>query len=292
MLSVIINTKNEEKNIANCLHSIRRQNFNTGKMEIIVVDNNSTDHTKEIARQYTDKVFNVGPERSAQRNFGARQAQGEILGFVDADMILSSRVIAEVAEKFESDKNLAGLYINEKIVDSVDSVETRDLASLHCQSFFCKMRNLERQFYNMTPIDAVRFMRREDFFTVAGFDENLFACEDWDLQKRLTRLTQKSQDHFDILKAIIYHNEKEKKLKDLIAKKKYYAGSFQRYIAKWGREDADVKKQFGFWYRYFGVFIENKKWKKILKHPVLFLAVYFSKIIVGFVYLFSKKIVR
>ena len=130
MLSVIINTKNEEKNIANCLHSIRRQNFNTGKMEIIVVDNNSTDQTKGIARQYTDKVFNLGPERSAQRNFGAHKAQGEILGFIDADMILSSRVIAEVAEKFESDKNLAGLYINEKIVDSVDSVETRDLASL------------------------------------------------------------------------------------------------------------------------------------------------------------------
>jgi len=44
-------------------------------IEIIVVDNNSTDRTKEIAARYTEKVYNFGPERSAQRNFGVGQVR-------------------------------------------------------------------------------------------------------------------------------------------------------------------------------------------------------------------------
>ena len=70
ILSVIITTKNEEKNIANCLKSIKAQNYPHDKIEIIVVDNNSKDRTKEIAARFTDKVYNFGPERSAQRNYG------------------------------------------------------------------------------------------------------------------------------------------------------------------------------------------------------------------------------
>ena len=49
LVSVIITTKNEEKNIENCLKSIENQDFSREDMEIIVVDNNSTDRTKEIA---------------------------------------------------------------------------------------------------------------------------------------------------------------------------------------------------------------------------------------------------
>lgn len=78
-VSVIITTKNEEENIANCLESIKQQTYPQEKIEIIVVDNNSVDKTKEIALKYTDKVYNFGPERSAQRNFGIRQARREYI---------------------------------------------------------------------------------------------------------------------------------------------------------------------------------------------------------------------
>lgn len=43
-------------------------------MEIIVVDNNSSDSTVKIAKEFTDKVYNKGPERSAQGNFGVEKA--------------------------------------------------------------------------------------------------------------------------------------------------------------------------------------------------------------------------
>jgi len=82
IVSTIITTKNEAKNTGNCLRSIKNQTYlfhrnevtlrdPEDRIEIIVVDNNSTDGTKGIAKRFTDKVYNYGPERSAQRNFGA-----------------------------------------------------------------------------------------------------------------------------------------------------------------------------------------------------------------------------
>jgi glycosyltransferase involved in cell wall biosynthesis len=51
MISVIISTKNEEKNIARCLESVKNQTYGAENIEIIVVDNNSTDRTKEIVNE-------------------------------------------------------------------------------------------------------------------------------------------------------------------------------------------------------------------------------------------------
>ena len=74
LVSVIVPTKNSEQFLEKCLDSIKKQTYK--RVEIIVVDNNSTDNTKKIARKFTNKVFNKGPERSAQMNFGAKKAKG------------------------------------------------------------------------------------------------------------------------------------------------------------------------------------------------------------------------
>lgn len=79
LVSVVITTKNEEKNIENCLESISQQIYPRDEIEIIVVDNNSTDRTKEIVQSFKQstlklyklsdfQLFNWGPERSAQGN--------------------------------------------------------------------------------------------------------------------------------------------------------------------------------------------------------------------------------
>lgn len=52
LVSVVITTKNEEKNIESCLKSISQQAYAGDKIEMIVVDNNSTDRTREIDRRY------------------------------------------------------------------------------------------------------------------------------------------------------------------------------------------------------------------------------------------------
>ena len=77
LLSVIVPTKNSERFLERCLKSIKSQTYKN--LEIIVVDNNSNDKTKEIAEKYTKLVFNKGPERSAQRNFGVLKSKGEFV---------------------------------------------------------------------------------------------------------------------------------------------------------------------------------------------------------------------
>ena len=79
LVSVVITTRNEENNIGNCLLSVKSQTYKN--IEIIVIDNNSTDQTKQIANIYTNKISNVGPERAQQRNYGIlRIAKGEYMG--------------------------------------------------------------------------------------------------------------------------------------------------------------------------------------------------------------------
>ena len=92
LASIIITTKNEEKNIGNCLLSITEQTY--PHLEIIIVDNHSSDRTREIALKFTDKFFLKGPERSGQRNYGMIEvAKGKYVMFLDADMILGPKTV-------------------------------------------------------------------------------------------------------------------------------------------------------------------------------------------------------
>ncbi|MFH1744569.1 MAG: glycosyltransferase [bacterium] len=254
-------TKNEEKNIENCLKSVLRQTYPRDKIEIIVVDNNSVDKTKEISLKYTEKVFDNGPERSAQRNYGVKQSQGDCFLYLDADMILSENVVADCVEHVLKREDVVGLYIPEIIMG---------------KSFWCQSRRFERSFYNGTVIDCVRFVRKNKFLEVGGFDETMSGPEDWDLDKKLKKLGK-----VELIKTPIYHNEGEFNLKKYLDKKSYYIKSFDKYIEKWGKNDPDVRKQFGLWYRYFLVFVEDGKWKKLLVHPILTCGMFMLRFLVG-----------
>ena len=70
LVSVIVPTKNSERTIERCLKSIKEQSYKN--IELIVVDNYSEDKTFEIANKYADKIIKKGPERSLQRNYGAK----------------------------------------------------------------------------------------------------------------------------------------------------------------------------------------------------------------------------
>jgi len=269
LVSVVIAAKNEEKNIEHCLKSILQQIYPSDRIETIVVDNNSSDQTKAIAKKYTDKVFDRGPERSAQRNFGARAAKGKYYLYLDADMTLSRSVIQEAADKLEKNEDIAALYIPEIVTGN---------------NFWSKARRFERSFYNATAIDAVRFIRMKDFLAVGGFDESMSGPEDWDLDKKI-----RNRGRVDIIKSVIYHNEDKFNLGRYLKKKVYYAESFDKYIVKWPKNDPDIKKQFSFCYRFILVFIENGKWKKLLRHPILTFGMFILRFLIGINYLFVKN---
>ena len=269
LVSIIVTTRNEEKNIENCLKSINNQNLNSLSIEIIVVDNNSTDKTVEIVKSSCHiQLYNFGPERSAQRNFGIKQANGKYILYLDADMILSENVVSECVEKCEKEGYVA-LYIPEKIIG---------------KGFWIKARDFERSFYNATCIDCVRFVRRDKFMEIGGFDETLTGPEDWDFDRRI-----KEVGEVDIVNAPIYHNEGEFDLRKYINKKSYYAKTFDEYVDKWGKDDRIIRKQLGFWYRFFVVFVESGKWRKMLRHPLLIFGMYFLRVLVGFAYITENK---
>lgn len=268
-ITIIINTKNEEKHIKRCLDSICSQNYPSEKIEIIVVDNASQDKTKEVSLKYTDKVYDKGPERSAQKNFGAKRAKGEWLLFIDADMVLSRDLVKNCVDAITGKEKIAGLFIREIVMG---------------KKFWSRVRRFERSFYDGTVIDAVRFVRKSAFEDVEGFDEKLYACEDWDLTKRM-----EEKGDFVKVKSVIYHNEEEFNVKRYLNKKNYYIQNMEVYIKKWGKIDSDLKKQFGIAYRFFGVFIEDGKWKKLLAHPVMAIGMYYLRFLVGVKFLLKRK---
>ena len=266
LVSVVMTTKNEEKNIENCLRSIKAQTFK--KIELIVVDNFSEDKTVEIAKKYTTKVYFKGPERSSQRNYGAQVSSGEYLLYLDADMILSPTVIEDCVEKCEIDR-VDALYVPERIVG---------------EGFWIKVRDFERSFYTGTVVDAVRFIRKDLFERVEGFDESLIGPEDWDFDRRIRKIGRTG-----IINAALYHNEGSFNMKRYLKKKNYYSNGIKNYVRKWGSNDPETKKQIGVWYRLMVVFVEKDKWKKLIRHPLHMIAMYCLRLRVALGYLQSTK---
>ena len=291
LVSIIVTTKNEEKKIAACLLSLTEQTY--PNLEIILVDNNSLDNTREIALKFTDKIFTKGPERSAQRNYGMINiAQGKYVMFLDADMILGPKAVETCVSMVKS-----GLWVALHIPEFVLG-----------KNYFSQVRRFERSFYNGTVIDGARFFKKSVFEEVGGFDETMSGPEDWDIDKKIkhigpigllplineypkasswknTRLIIESGVDPNGKWNAVFHNEKEFKLFEYLSKKKYYSASIDRYTKKWGRNDPDIRKQMGIWYRFFGVFLENCKWKRFILNPFLVLGVYFLRFLVGLQFL-------
>ena len=264
-LSVVITTRNEAENIANC---IRAFDAVRDRVEVIVVDNASTDETKKIAASLGAKVLDQGPERSAQRTLGWRTASADWIIILDADMILPQPLIDEILN-LPNLPNFFAYWIPE--VRTGDGLRT-------------KARNFERSFYDGTAIDALRLFHRSVLEATGGYDEQLIAGpEDWELDIRVLATGARCA----VLKNHLIHNEKKLSLKRMLEKKAYYSKSMAAYQAKWKNHPA-LKKQFGFGYRFFGVFVENGKWKRLLRHPLLAAAMYFERVLVGFTYLWNK----
>lgn len=263
-LSVIVTTRNEAANIVASLRSFAKWR-ERGEVELIVVDNNSTDETKAMARECGARVFDRGPERSAQRNLGWREAKADWVLVLDADMIMPEATVEEM--------------LGPKDADAYWIPEVRTGEGLRVRA-----RNFERSFYDGTCIDALRLFRKSVLEAVGGYDETLIAGpEDWELDIRILATGAKCK----VLKHNLVHNERQLTLKALLKKKAYYTKSFAAYKAKWP-DHPSVRKQFSPWYRFVGVFTENGKWKRLLRHPGLAIVMYFERVLVGLTYLVCR----
>ena len=251
LVSAIITTKNEEKNIGRLLESIKKQTYKN--IEIIVVDNNSTDKTLRIAKRFTDKVFNRGPERSVQRNFGAQKASGKYLMILDADMKLTPRVVEDCVATIKNSRHKA-LIIPEKTVG---------------RGFLARLRNVEREMYmGDITIEVARFFDKSVFNEFSGYDPQLTGPEDYDLPARISK-----KYSIGWARRYIYHYEEELTLWELLRKKHYYATKSVAYADK--HTEMVVKQGTIIFRRAY-----LKQWKKFLLNPILGISFLFVRSLV------------
>lgn len=248
MVSVIITTKNEDEVIENLLKSIFKQTYKN--IEILLVDNNSTDYTLNIAQKYKQvKIYQKGPERSAQRNFGAKCSSGDFLFFLDADMELTTKVVEDCVEKIYQEEAM-GIVVPEQS---------------KWTNFWGEVKAYERSFYSEKgdPVtDAARFFSKKIFNDVGGYDETITGPEDWDLPDRIRergfKIGRSTQE--------IYHHEHNISLLNLFRKKFYYGLNAHRYLQKHNIPLMGPKTI------YFLRPLFYKNWKRLVAHPILALA--------------------
>ncbi len=227
LVSIIITTHNSARTLARCLGSVKEQTY--PNIELIVVDNNSSDKTTEIARKFTDQVYSYGPERSAQRNFGARQAKGRYLLIHDSDIYFPPTAVAECVELVET-KEATAVILPEMSIG---------------EGFWTKVKAFERSFYvGNDYIEAARFFDASLYKKLGGYDEKMYAAEDWDLTIRLREAGSKIFRS----NSFLLHDEGRLNLFGSSIKKKYYAENFYQFYAK--KHPAWCRKQMSFFARF------------------------------------------
>mgnify|MGYP003630000013 FL=1 len=173
--SIVIPAFNEEDHIGSCLQSIFNSDYDSTQYEVIVVDNGSQDRSHEIALNSRALVFqllqgNVG----AVRNYGAAQARGQILVFIDADCLIDNDWLNR-AENLIKDRPNCAYGGGVKLPSDATWIEKSWLLQTKGQPTLPKHL-----------IGASTMLSKELFLKIDGFDELVSSGEDTDLHNRLT----------------------------------------------------------------------------------------------------------
>ncbi|HEV2402782.1 MAG TPA: glycosyltransferase family A protein [Candidatus Saccharimonadales bacterium] len=244
LVSVIVTTRNNESTLEACLRSIATQSYNP--IELIVVDNFSTDQTIAIARGYTTRVFQRGPERTAQRNFAVGQAKGSYVLIVDSDMELNKSVVSACVQTVQTTPHTQAVIIPEESFG---------------EGFWAQCKRLERSFYvGVDAIEAARFFARSLYKQLGGYSEAFFAGEDWDLSRRAAKLTNITR-----VDEYIRHNEGHPHFSSTVHKKYFYAKQARAFFSANPNSSA-LTDQSGPLARY-RLFFSNPA--KLFKNPIL-----------------------
>ncbi len=108
-ITALIDTYNQERFIAEAIESVLAQDFPASEMEILVVDDGSTDSTPEIVRRYGERVRYIRKENGGQAsalNLGFAEARGEIVAMLDGDDVWLPNKLSRVAAEFANDPDV------------------------------------------------------------------------------------------------------------------------------------------------------------------------------------------
>lgn len=197
-VSVIIPTYNRENLVLESIRSVFAQTF--ADFEIIVVDDGSTDNTREILQPYLSKIkyiYHRNTGQSFARNLGILASEGEYLAFLDSDDIWEPKKLKIQVEILNKEKNIGLIFTNFKKFDKGRIIfESRfDIYKLLYQipiekadGYNIFKKKVFRELLEETWIFTPTVMVRKECFAKAGlFNPDIRFSEDWELFLRLAR---------------------------------------------------------------------------------------------------------
>lgn len=192
LVSVIVPAYNRAATIARCIDSVLNQTYRP--IEVIIVDDGSTDQTVEVIQSYGDQVKlicqpNGGP--SSARNTGVAKSKGEIVSFLDSDDTWKpEKLERQVLLMVRGGPQVPCCICNAALIsEDGSSMNSFEVSGVECEI-------TEGYWLNPAPIIATRFVlfnqvvsiRREAFESIGGFNESMRLLEDHDLAFRLSLL--------------------------------------------------------------------------------------------------------
>jgi glycosyltransferase involved in cell wall biosynthesis len=181
-ISVIVPAFNEEKFLPNCLESLRNQDLKD--FELIVVNNNSTDKTAEIAKKFGAILVsekNQGVAFARQKGF--LRAKGKIIATTDADTILPENWLSRIFKEFEKNENLVAFGGSCYFYSGPILVR---LASQYFLTLFLIFDKFLSGGWNLMGCNMA--IKKEAFFKVGGFNTNLKLNEESEISHRLRKV--------------------------------------------------------------------------------------------------------
>lgn len=184
-ISVIIPVYNRPHDITTCLDSLLKLDYPKDKLEIIVVDDASTDETPDIVSHYPVNMIRNKENRQAPycRNLGAETARGEILAFIDSDCLADRTWLRELVPAFKDSKiaavgGIVESYYHTRALDRYEQVRSSLKMGL-----WPKRSASNNPFFYVPSCNLLVY--RDVFLQAGGFDESLVVGEDVDLCWRI-----------------------------------------------------------------------------------------------------------
>ena len=185
-ISVIIPVYNGEKTLKKCLDSVLHQTYKN--YEVIVIDNNSTDKTKDIIKGFQNKnekviyLFEKHKGRGSARNAGIKKAKGEIIAMTDSDCVVLHNWIQELINPIIY-KHESATVGSEK--DLINNYWTKNIQKANSDFIKLKLHN-----HYISHIDTKNFAIKTPIMKKLMFDPTITALEDFDFCLRLKKITR------------------------------------------------------------------------------------------------------
>ncbi|ANU27625.1 glycosyltransferase family 2 protein [Planococcus versutus] len=267
-VSVIIPTYNRSELLIKAIGSLKNQSHQN--MEIIIIDDFSTDDTAAVVKEMTDERIiylqhDTNKGGAAARNTGIRRATGDFIGFLDSDDQWLPEKLEKQLEKFKEQPGIGVVYTGVQVVNE-NNLNTRKIIPE------CRGRILSELFKsNCIDTTSSVLVKKKVLDKVNGFDEKLPSCQDWDLYIRLAQVTQ-----FDFVKdsmVLFYHHSGERITTNKRSVLNGHLSIFEKYkeLAENQRKTTYHRFVFIIWKVIFrtGIMDQNKETIRLSRHVLL-----------------------